>query len=196
MLQRLLDGLLATAPLEAAAVVLGLLYSLLAVAHRRSCWIAGGLSAALFVYLASRAALPMQAMLQGFYVVMAVYGWLQWSRAGGVPRVTTWPLRNHCIAIAILLASAFALAGVLARETDAAWPYLDSVTTLASLLATWLIARSKLENWLYWIVIDALLAFLYAAQGLVFTALLFVVYLVVAVIGYGSWLRRLRAAAA
>jgi nicotinamide mononucleotide transporter len=196
MLQRLFAALLVTSPLEAAAVALGLLYSILAVRQKRACWVAGGLSSALFVYLAATAALPMQAALQGFYVAMSVYGWLQWSQAGVVPRVTTWPLRNHCLALGTVLAAGFPVAELLGRETHAAWPYLDSVTTLGSVLATWLIARSKLENWLYWIVIDALLAFLFAAQGLVFTALLFVVYLVVATLGYATWRRRLRASAA
>jgi nicotinamide mononucleotide transporter len=194
MLHRLLAGLLATSPLEAAAVILGILYSLLAVRLRRSCWIAGGLSSLLFVYLAWSAALPMQASLQAWYVAMAVYGWLQWSRAGAVPQIGTWPLRRHCIAIAVIFLAALPASHWLATETHAAWPYLDSLSTLASLLATWLIARSKIENWLYWIAIDALLAFLFAAQGLVFSALLFAFYLGVALWGYRSWRRRQRVA--
>ena len=52
----------------------------------------------------------------------------------------------------------------LAAETDAAWPLLDSLTTWFSLLATWLAARAKLENWLYWIVIDGVLVFLFYVQ--------------------------------
>ena len=57
-------------------------------------------------------------------------------------------------------------------ETDAAWPLLDSLTTWFSLLATWLAARAKLENWLYWIAIDGVLVFLFYVQGLPFLALL------------------------
>jgi nicotinamide mononucleotide transporter len=190
MLQSLLDGLRATSPLEAVAVLLGILYSVLAVRLQRSCWIAGGLSSLLFVLLAWRAALPMQATLQAGYVAMAVYGWLQWSRADATQRIGNWPLRRHCVALAAIFLVASPAARWLASGTQAAWPYLDSLSTLASLLATWLTARSKLESWLYWIAIDAVLAFLFAAQGLVFSALLFVCYIGVAVWGYRSWRRR------
>lgn len=197
MLQRLLDALLDTTPLEAAAVVLGILYAVLAVRQKRSCWIAGGLSASLYVHLAFAAALPMQGSLQVYYVAMSVYGWLQWSRAGpAAPAIGTWPLRNHAIAIPLALLAAWPASLLLQRETHAAWPYLDSLTTLASLLATWLVARSRLECWLYWIAIDAALVFLFAAQGLVFSALLFLVYLNVSVLGYRTWRRRLRAQSA
>ena len=58
-----------------------------------------------------------------------------------------------------------------------------------SLFATWLTARGKLENWLYWIVVDAVQAWLFAARGLVFTAFLFVVYLVIASVGFIEWLK-------
>jgi nicotinamide mononucleotide transporter len=190
MLRSLLAGLLATSPLEAVAVLLGVLYSVLAVRLQRSCWIAGGLSSLLFVLLAWRAALPMQAALQAAYVAMAGYGWLQWSRAGAAQRIGSWPLRRHCVALAAIILAAMPAAHWLARETQAAWPYLDSFSSLASLLATWLTARSKLESWLYWIAIDAVLAFLFAAQGLIFSALLFVCYLGVALWGYRSWRRR------
>jgi nicotinamide mononucleotide transporter len=63
---------------------------------------------------------------------------------------------------------------------------------MLSLLASWLTARAKLESWLYWIVIDTVLAWLYAVQGLVFTAFLFLVYLVVAVAGFIEWFKTYR----
>jgi nicotinamide mononucleotide transporter len=61
-----------------------------------------------------------------------------------------------------------------------------------SLFASWLTARVKLENWLYWIVVDAVLAWLYAAQGLVLTAFLFLVYLVIAAAGFIEWWKTYR----
>lgn len=192
LLQRLLDGLRATTLPEGVAVLLGLAYILLIRRRSRWAWVAGGLGALLYTWLFARAALPMQAGLQVYYVVMSVYGWLHWSRAGTQPPVSTWPWRAHVAAIAIVLGIAAALARLLATETQAAWPYLDSATTVGSLLATWLTARVKLENWLYWIVIDTVLVFVYAAQGLVFTALLFVVYLLIAGAGLRTWLHSYR----
>ncbi|MFN5012152.1 MAG: nicotinamide riboside transporter PnuC, partial [Gammaproteobacteria bacterium] len=83
-------------------------------------------------------------------------------------------------------------AAVAARLTDAAWPTLDAAVTLGSLLATGLTARALLDNWVWWIVVDAASLVLYASQGLVFVALLYLVYMVIAVIGLRDWGRRLR----
>jgi len=188
--------LAATTPLEAASVLLGLAYSLLAIRRSRWCWVSGGLSAAILIYLALQARLPMQATLQGYYVVMSVYGWWHWSReqVDGSPAVTVWPLRFHLIAcLAVAIASAVS-ARWLATQTQAAWPFLDSLSTWGSLLATWLVARVKLENWLYWIAIDSLLAFLFAAQSLHFVALLCVIYVGVSAVGFVRWLKTYRTA--
>jgi nicotinamide mononucleotide transporter len=80
----------------------------------------------------------------------------------------------------------------LAAETGAAWPFLDSVTTWASLIATWLVVRMKLENWVYWIAIDVVLTYLFIAQKLPFIGLLFATYLGISVVGFATWLRSYR----
>jgi nicotinamide mononucleotide transporter len=66
------------------------------------------------------------------------------------------------------------------------------MTTWSSLLATWLVARMKLENWIYWICADSVMVFLFAAQGYAFTACLFLTYIVIAVFGYREWQRKYR----
>ena len=136
----------------------------------------------------------MQAGLQIYYVIMAFYGFWRWSAQQGehARTVTTWPLRYHAIALLAVLALSTLTARWLATETQAAWPFLDSATTWASLLATWMMTHTKLENWIYWIVIDAVLCFLFAAQGLYFVALLFAVYLVVSAVGFTTWLKDFR----
>ena len=95
-----------------------------------------------------------------------------------------------------------ALAGVLAlsavsgawltASTAAALPYLDSFIAWGSILTTWMVARKILENWLYWFVIDSLSIYVYLSRGLLLTAALFGVYLVLVVIGLRTWRRRLR----
>jgi len=194
MLDAFIAGLRATSPLEAASVALGLAYSLLAVKRIRWCWVAGGLSSAILVYLSARGHLPMQAALQAYYVAMSFYGFWQWSKqeAETANAVTTWPLRFHLIAWVVILAVTAVTALWLAAETQAAWPFLDSVTTWACLLATWLVARSKLENWLYWIATDSVLVFLFVKQGMVFVASLFAAYLVISVFGFLSWSKNYR----
>ncbi len=194
MIDALLRELYATSAVEFVAVVLGVSYVLLILKCNRLGWLAGAASSIIYVYLAARAHLPMQSVLQFYYVVMSVYGWRNWTRAqqqqgGGIGR---WPVRNHVLALlAIALLSALT-AQLLRRETHAAWPYLDSMTTWISLFATWLIARLKLENWLYWIAADSVMAYLFAAQGYPFTAALFLTYMVIAVFGFREWLHKYR----
>ena len=191
LMAQLWAGLLATSPLEALAVLLGLVYVVLAVPRSRWCWVAGGFSSLIYVWLSARARLPMQSLLQAWYVGVAVYGFLRWSRevTTGVS-LLSWS--GHVVGIAASLLLAAAIARFLATETQADWPHLDASTTALSLFASWLTARAKLESWLYWIVVDTVLAWLYAAQGLVFTAFLFMVYLVIAVAGFIEWLKTYR----
>ena len=179
---------------EVFAVVTGLAYVLLILRRNRWGWVAGAMSSSVYVLIAARARLPMQSLLQAYYVVMSVYGWFSWTRnaeeQGG--RIFRWPLRRHLLAILVILAASALSARALATETRAAWPLLDSLTTWTSLVATWLVARSVLENWCYWICADAIMVFLFLRQGYLPTAGLFSGYIVMAAFGLHAWLRRYR----
>lgn len=181
----------ATSAMELAAVALGLVYVVLAAMRSRWCWPAGGASAVLLAWLSWEARLPMQALLQAWYVAMSIHGWRRWS----VPSTATpgwWPWTHHVVAIAACLVVSLPMARLLQSQFSSASPWLDCSTTLLSLVATWLTARMRIESWLYWIAIDATLVGLYASQGLRATALLFIVYLVVCVFGLLSWLKQYR----
>jgi nicotinamide mononucleotide transporter len=194
MIDSFLEDLRDTSALEALAVVLGLAYSVLAVRRNRLCWIAGGTSAAILVYLFARQQLPMQSILQVYYVGMSIYGFWHWTRQGDAAHrpVSTWPLGSHALAWLAIIGLSALSASWLARETQAAWPFIDSAVAWASVLATWFVARVKIENWLYWIATDAVLIFLSLQQGLAFVALLYLGYLVIAAVGFLTWLRVLR----
>ena len=194
MIAALLRGLALTSPTEALAVLLGVVYVLLILKRNRLGWIAGGLSSSIYVYLAARARLPMQSLLQAYYVVMSFYGWYHWTHASQNerPRIARWPLRRHLAALAAIVLLSFISAHWLALETHAAWPYMDSLTTWISLLATWMVARMKLENWLYWMTADAIMAYLFAAQGYPVTTGLFLTYFAIALIGFREWLHQYR----
>jgi nicotinamide mononucleotide transporter len=180
--------------LEAIAVVAGLSYVMLILRRNRWGWVVGALSCSIYVLINARARLPMQSLLNVYYVVMAVYGWFSWKRnaelEGG--RIYRWPVRRHLLVALLLLTASALSAQFLARETHAAWPLLDSLTTWTSLLATWLLARSVLENWVYWIFADVIMIFLFVRQGYPYTAGLFFVYTVVSCLGLRAWLLRYR----
>jgi nicotinamide mononucleotide transporter len=187
-------GALRTNWLEAVAVTTGLAYVLLILRRNRWGWVAGAVSSTIYVLIAARARLPMQSVLNGYYVVMAVYGWISWTRnaeeQGG--RIFSWPLRRHLLAAMLILAVSALSARFLAALNQDDWPLLDSVATWTSFLATWLVARSVLENWCYWIAADLISVFMYLQQGHAATAGLFASYIVVACLGLYSWLRRYR----
>ena len=179
--------------IEIVATLGGVAYVVLAARRDRLCWIAGAIGSALFGVLAWMKALPMQSLLNAYYVGMSAYGWQTWSRRlrdGELP-VGTWPLRRHLAAGVALIALSLLMARLVPAFTESAWPLLDSLTTLFSLFATWLVARAKLENWLYWIIIDGVLVFLCYVQDLRLMALLYAFYLFVAVAGFVGWRRRL-----
>jgi nicotinamide mononucleotide transporter len=194
IVEGIMAALSAISPLEAVSTALALVSALQEVKRSRWCWITGGLAAAIAIYLSARAKLPMQASLQVYYVVISVYGYWHWSKdEGEVTRtVTVWPPWKNLLACVMTVAISVMTARWLAAESQAAWPFLDSLTTWGSLLATWLMARMKLESWVYWVVIDATLGFLFAAQGLYLYALLSLVYLGVSAVGFAGWLRTYR----
>ncbi len=186
-------------PVEAVAVALGVLYLVLAIRENIWCWPAALVSSLLSVVLMYEARLYSESALQIFYAAMAVYGWQQWRRgAAGPTRVTkelpisTWPPRAHVAAIGGSLAGSVAVGWALSH-TAAAYPYLDSFVTVASLVTTYMVAKKVLENWVYWLVIDSLSLYLFVARGLPLYAALFALYLVLIVIGFVRWQREWRA---
>jgi nicotinamide mononucleotide transporter len=180
---------------EIVATLFGAAYVVLAARRNRLCWLAGAVSSALVGLLSVVRELPMQGALNAYYVGMSVFGWWNWTRMSGQGElpVRTFALRWHLLAAALLVPLSWLTAGLLARETQAAWPLLDSLTTWFALYATWLVARARIENWIYWIAIDGVLVYLYYKQGLPIVALQFAVFMGLALAGFVAWRRRLLA---
>ncbi|MGQ0383953.1 MAG: nicotinamide riboside transporter PnuC [Gammaproteobacteria bacterium] len=181
--------------LEGIAVAAGAAYILLAIRQHRSCWIAGGLSCALYAWVFLRAALPLQAALQVLYVALSIYGWFAWKPgADATPRPQRWPLRLHLYSLAVVAAATAASVALLGQFTLSAAPLADSLGTWASVIATWLLARRFVDTWLWWMAVDTGLAALFASQGLWPTAALYLAYAVLAVTGWRAWRRAMAAA--
>jgi len=182
-------GLRGLATFETAGVLLAITYLVLAIRQNIFCWVAGFLSSLIYLGVFFGARLYMESALQIFYAVMAVYGFVQW-RYGGADRagvrITTWSMPQHATALSLIAGVSLAF-GWFLSHTDAAFPYLDSLTTVAAMATTYMVARKILENWAYWFVIDSLSVYLYLARGLDLTAALFLLYLVLIVIGYRRW---------
>ena len=176
--------------LESLAVLLSLGYLVLAVRENGFCWYLAFLSTSIYVYIFATVSLYMESFLNVYYMGMAVYGWYQWKRAGlqGVGRdICRWPPSWHLLIVGAVVVGSLISAQVLRAYTDARFPFLDSFTTWGSIVATVMVARKVLENWLYWLVIDALSIMIFLDRELYQTALMFVLYLILAAIGYYNW---------
>ena len=186
-------------PLEATAVVLAVLYLVLLIRENILAWVCGGLSSAIYVYIMIDARLYMESALYFIYFAMAVYGYAVWS--GGrtdnheLP-VSKWPLPTHATAIAAIVALSLASGYLLHTHTNAAYPYIDSLTTWSAIWTTFLVARKVLENWWYWLAIDAASILIYWSRDLQLTSLLFVVYVIMIPFGLVRWTRSYRDATA
>jgi len=175
---------------EALAVVLAITYLVLAIRQNIWCWAAAAVSTLIYLFIMFEARLYMESLLQLFYLAMAAYGWHQWRKRGDkgeVLPVRTWPISYHLFAIGSVFILVFVSGHLLSEYSDAALPHVDSFTTWGAVIATYMVARKILENWVYWFVIDAVSVGLYLNRGLLLTALLFVFYLVLIVLGYRSW---------
>ena len=92
----------------------------------------------------------------------------------------------------LLLALAISLMlGFSASYTDAALPYWDAITTVYAVLATFLVVKKVIENWLIWIVVDFIAMLMYFEKGLLLTAGLFLIYTIIAIHGYVQWRKKL-----
>jgi len=176
---------------EALGVALGLAYVLFAARESIWCWPCALVSTTIFIFLFWEVNLLMESALNVYYLVMAIYGWWHWTRdkpdnKAKLP-IQKWSARKHGVTI-FLIAVLTLLSGTLLNDrTSAALPFLDSFTTWAAVITTWMVARKVLENWLYWIVIDAASIILYVDRGLSMTALLFALYVVIAAYGWWGW---------
>ena len=187
--------LLQNSLLELAAVIFAVAYLVLAVRENSLCWYAAGLSTLIFLFIFWDVKLYMESGLQIYYLAMAFYGWYQWrgaNRETASLRVSKWRAKQHVIALALIATLTLISGSLLNSGTDANLPYLDSFTTWASVVTTFMVARKILENWFYWLVIDSVSIYLYLDRELYFTSLLFAIYIVIIFFGWFAWNRSYR----
>lgn len=177
--------------LEWAAVLTSIVYVILAARNNIFCWFFAIVSSAIYTYICFTFQLYIESGLQFFYLAMGVIGLLLWKKSndtGGL--ITTWKLSQHIINISVSGIGTIVLGYVFSQYTDQATPYIDAFTTCYSLAATYMVTKRVLENWIYWIIIDSVSIYLYAGRDLYLTSVLFIIFTVLAIIGYISWLNK------
>ena len=190
-MQTLIEALLNSSELEVAAAVFAISYLLLAIRQSILCWAAALISSALYCFIFFSVELYLESLLQIFYLAMAVYGWISWKgylRAESTSlEITSLSVQKNLIII-FTLALLTSVSG-FALDNDPTLDYLDAFTTWGAIIATFMVARKILENWLYWMIIDSVAIYLYLEKGLYLTALLFAAYVLIALVGYWAWFR-------
>ena len=176
--------------IESVAVFFSILYVILALKESIWCWGAAAISVTLYIYICYTAQLYPETGLQVFYLLMAFYGYYQWNKNDSTLQIQQWTTTKHLLILLLGALLTFLMGFYFTIYTNAAMPLVDSFTTVFSVFATYMLTKKVLGNWLYWIVIDAVSVYLYFSRDLHLTSLLFIVYTVIAIFGYFSWLKR------
>ena len=175
---------------EIVAALLAIAYLLLAMRQDARCWIAWIISSLMYLFVMYSAGLYMEAGLQIFYLLMGFYGLYQWQYKlanNEALKIKVWPITTHMMCLTALFLLVITSGYILSNNTDAASPYIDAFTTWGAIIASYMVAKKILENWIYWFVIDFVSVFLFVSRELYPTALLFCLYLVLVIFGYRSW---------
>jgi len=178
--------------IEALGAIIGILYIFFSIRQNIFTWPTGILTSALYVLVFFQSKLYAMMGLQVYYVFISIYGWYYWLKGAKNKEVGKTPVIRISQKVFIWLtpitiATYFTILYILKNFTDSPIPYMDSLITSLSIIATWMLARKIIENWLVWILVDAVSVGLYFYRGLWATTILFLVYTIMAVAGYFEW---------
>ena len=176
--------------IESTAVFFSVLYVILAIKENVWCWWAAAISVILYIYICYTAQLYTETGLQFFYLLMAIYGYYHWNKNDSSLKIQQWTITKHLFILLLGALLTFLMGFYFSIYTNAAMPLVDSFTTVFSVFATYMVTKKVIENWLYWIVIDAVSVYLYFSRDLHLTSLLFLVYTIIAIFGYFAWIKR------
>ena len=195
ILNQLYSNILDTSWLEVVAVIFGILS--VWFARKENIWVypTGIFNVLIYVYLCFAHGLYADMGINAFYFVMSVFGWYNWTRR--VDNTQHVPISSlnikQLLFYILLIAIAFGIIySVLHTYTDSTVPLFDSFTTALFIAGMWLMAIKKIENWIFWIIGDALVIPLFSYKGLVFTSIQYIVFLILAIMGYFEWRKRLK----
>lgn len=173
--------------IEFLAVSFSIIYAILAANGNIWCWLAAIISVSLYVYICYNAKLYAETILQVFYLLMAFWGYFSWKSMNTKNTIQEITLSSHILFICFGVVFTFISGYLFSIYSDAKMPLVDSFTTIFSLIATYMVVKRILSTWLYFIVIDIVSIYLYYSRDLYFSSILFIIYSIIAVIGYYNW---------
>lgn len=178
--------------LDILTTILGLIYIWLEYRVSIALWIVGIIMPALDTWLYWSHGLYGDAGMAVYYTLAAVYGFYVWKfkktrkLKQSLP-IIHLPRRQYLPALLFFLLAWGAIYYVLVNWTNSTVPLLDSFTNALSFVGLWALARKYLEQWLFWIVVDVVCCYLYIQKDIPFKAVLYGLYVVIAIAGYYKW---------
>lgn len=177
-------------------MISGLLFPAFATFEKKICWLFGGISALLYAWIMFDGRLYQDGVLSIFYVVMSVYGYLMWrglirSRKENLKISSTSPFTFF---IYIVIGLQYSMIGGYCFDnfTNADYPYIDAFVAGFSLMATWLEAKKKIENWYLFLVADGIGIWLFWKKGYILTCILYIIYCFICFYGIIQWKKRIK----
>jgi len=171
-----------------ATALLGIFYS---IKQNKIAWIWNFIASFIYGILFYQVGLYSDMELQGVFMAMAIYGFVQWNRPIQLLEVTNSSGANLLIGIGGSLIFGF-VAGYFHREIpNVSLPFLDATLTGFSIWGTYLAAKRKIENWMVWMFVDILYIGVYIYKGMNGTAILYSVFLLFAFRGFYAWRKKL-----
>jgi len=189
----ILSGWIVDHYFEVIAAALGFVAIYLQIKQNVWYWLISIIMVSMYIYIYIGARLYADMSLQVYYLIISFYGWYMWLFGKQVNSHKTEldvsiTLRKQRYVLAIIsVALFFIIAWFLIQFTNSDLPYWDSFTTSLSFVATWMLARKKIENWLVWIIVDAVSIGIYIYKDLYPTAVLFFCLTLLAIVGYRKW---------
>lgn len=195
ILEGLQEGLAAMTWLEAVAVFFGIasvMYSM-----KENIWVypTGIISTMIYVWICLQYKLYADMGINAYYFSMSIYGWYVWTHPKGEATelpVTWLKPKGWAFSIGLFILSYFVLSFVLKNYTDSDVPYWDSFTTSSAFVGMWLMAKKKVENWIFWIITDLVAVPLYIYKGLILTSFQFLVFTILAIMGLLAWMKSVK----
>ena len=185
--------------LDILTTILGLIYIWLEYRASIALWIVGIIMPALDIWLYWQHGLYGDSGMACYYTAAAIYGYIAWKWGAGEKKelpITHMPLPKYLPTAAFFIVAWAATYYVLITWTNSTVPVLDSFTNALSFVGLWALARKYIEQWFFWIVVDAVCCVLYVQKGIPFKAGLYGLYVVIAVMGWFKWKRMMKGEAA
>ncbi len=175
--------------LQYGATILSIIYILLAVRNKPICFLFGGLSTAIWAFEDFiNLNLIYDGFLQIFYTGMAVYGWANWRSSNkNISKIKKLTFSQNVWIVGLGIPLSFLVAWVCSFFFNTTLPYLDATTTAFSIIATFLLTKRYVDNWIYWMIINPVYVYIYWKTGAWLFVGIMILFTIMAINGYLEW---------